>query len=346
MKIAGLDCLNRYLLAPMCGVTHWPYRALCREQGAGLLMTEMISSTELAHARKRSLKLMEFEAAESPIGVQISGNPDIEAMVGAAKLVEDHGASLLNLNCGCPVKKIIQGGSGSALLRDLDLLRQICRKLRSVVSIPLTIKVRAGWDEASVNALEVGRLAEEEGLDAIMIHPRTRAQGYEGNANWDLIRSLKEALRIPVIGNGDIFCPEDAARMLEHTGCDGVMIGRAAMGDPWIFRGLHQWEQGLHGDQWKASLPELRATIYRHLDRQIEWEGEHLACLKMRKQLLWYTHGRPGVKTLRQQLGQMNTRADIEAAMEAWFALQPEKNTPTNDNRAVFKPACKTRQAA
>ena len=163
MKIADLDCGNRFFLAPMCDVTNWPYRKLCRDQGAGLLMTEMISSVGLVYTGTRTLKMMEFEASESPIGVQISGCA-IEHMETAARMIEDHGASLLNLNCGCPVKKVISGGSGSALLRDIDLLREICRRLRKVVSIPLTIKVRAGWDAKSVNAVEVGKMAEEEGV--------------------------------------------------------------------------------------------------------------------------------------------------------------------------------------
>jgi len=310
MKIAGIDCGNKFFLAPMCDVTNWPYRKLCRDHGAGMIMTEMISSVGLVHAGERSLKMMEFDASEQPIGVQISGCA-VEDMEVAAKMVEDHGASLLNLNCGCPVKKVIKGGSGSALLRDVDLLRQICNRLRKAVKIPLTIKVRAGWDSKSVNAVEVGKMAEEEGIDCIMIHARTRAQKFSGTANWNLIRELKDAISIPVIGNGDIFEPADGFRMLEETNCDGIMIGRGAMGNPWIFRGLQQWqEEGLTGDQYKPTPEELQSTVLEHLDRYIDWSGERLACIHMRKQTVWYTHGLPGAKHLRKQLVNLHTRND------------------------------------
>ena len=341
MKIADLDCINPWLLAPMCDVTNWPFRALCREMGAGLIMTEMVSSTDLAAARERTFKLMEFEASEQPIGVQISGCPDVDAMERAAALVEEHGASLLNLNCGCPVKKVISGGSGSALLRDIDLLREICRRLRRVVSIPLTIKVRAGWDARSVNALEVGRMCEDEGMDAIMIHARTREQGYDGDANWRLIADLKRAVSIPVIGNGDVFGPEDGHKMLAETGCDGVMIGRGAMGNPWIFRGLSQ-----PGQPWKPTRTELHHTIVRHFHRYIDWVGEHKACLDMRKQVLWYTHKLPGSRDLRLRLKDMGTPDDFLAILQAFFAtLEAGPLDSADAARADFKPSVGRRAA-
>ena len=350
MRIAALDCLNRFQLAPMCDVTNWPFRQLCREQGAGLLMTEMISSAELAKARKRTLKLMEFQAAEAPIGVQISACPDIDAMEIAARMAQDHGASLVNLNCGCPVKKVIKGGSGSALLRDLEQLRKSCARLRKVLTVPLTLKVRAGWDGARVNALEVGRLAVDEGIDAIALHARTRAQGYEGNANWALIRELADTVSIPVIGNGDIFTPSDAFRMLEETGCAAVMIGRGAMGNPWIFRGLTRWAQGDRSERWKPTHVELADMIRRHLDRFVEWAGEPLACLRFRKHLLWYCHTLPGARRLRRRLPELTTRAALEPMLDELFAgldVVREEPVRTADRaRADFKPNIGGRCAA
>ena len=350
MRIAGLDCLNPWLLAPMCEVTNLPFRALCRELGAGLVMTEMISSVELASARVRSLHLMQFEASEQPVGVQISACPQVADMERAAALVEEHGASLLNLNCGCPVKKIVTGGSGSALLKDLDLLRQICRRLRRVVSIPLTVKVRAGWDARTVNALDVGRLCEDEGIDALMIHARTREQGYDGTANWRLIAELKAALSIPVIGNGDVFTPADGRRMMAETGCDGVMVGRGAMGNPWLFRGLVRWADGHTDDSWRPSPAELEQTFLRHLDRYIDWAGEHRACLEMRKQLLWYTLKLPGARALRRHLGTLTSRDAYVQATEAFFA-ELKATTPSavpvaQRDRAELKPSCGGRRKA
>lgn len=323
VRIADADCLNRFLLAPMCGVTSLPYRPLCREQGAGLLMTEMISTVSLSEATRRSLELMEFEAGEAPVGVQISGCPDIPAMVKAARLVQEHGATLLNLNCGCPVKKVIRGGSGSALLRDLDLLARICAAIRAAVDIPVTIKVRSGWDARNVNAVAVGRLAEDTGMDAIMLHARTREQAYEGKANWDLIRQLKQAVSIPVIGNGDVVTPADGFRMLETTGCDGIMIGRAAMGNPWIFRGLIAWERGVRDDSWLPTEAEQRATILEHYDRYADWAGPRGAALDFRKQIIWYTHRLPGGRGVRKQVKDLNQRGDLERILDTAFRPQP-----------------------
>ncbi len=338
LRLGTLDCLNRFMVAPMCDVTSWPYRKLCRDHGCGLLFTEMISSVGLAHSGERTLKMMEFDPEEAPVAVQISGCA-VEHMETAARMVQDYGASMLNVNCGCPVKKVIQGGSGAALLRDLGLLTQICHRLRKVLTIPFTIKVRAGWDANSVNAIEVGRIAEGEGLDGLMIHARTRVQLYEGKADWSLIKRLKESVSIPVIGNGDAFDPDDALRMLEETGCDGVMLGRGAMGNPWVFRGCLAWERGQRDDTWRPNVAELYDGVREHLDRYVDWSGERLAVIQMRKQLIWYTQGLPGAKELRKSLPQLNTRGDMLSTLGRFLeTVDPDRPWGTSrPSRAGFK---------
>ncbi len=329
MRIANLDCLNRFSLAPMCDVTDWTYRKLCRDQGAGLLMTEMISSVHLANTTKEVRRMLISETEERPVGIQISGNA-VDVMVKAAQIVQDSGASMLNVNCGCPVRKVISGGSGSALLKDLALLQQICHALREVLSIPLTIKVRAGWDERNVNALEVGRLAQEEGVDAIMIHPRTRAQKYEGNANWDLITELVDGVSIPVIGNGDIFEPDDGMRMLKETGCAGVMIGRGAMGNPWIFRGLLARENGDTSDAWKPSTEELNTVVREHMARYVTYAGEFQGCLKMRKNLVWYTAKLPGAQAFKQAFQTIDSVQTFDRVFSEFIDQLDGPNTHLN----------------
>ncbi len=238
------------------------------------------------------------------------------------------------------------------MLRDLDQLRLTCARLRKALTIPLTIKVRAGWDGDQVNALEVGKLATEEGVDAIAIHARTRAQGYEGQANWDLIAALTESVSIPVIGNGDIFTPGDAFRMLEHTGCAAIMVGRGAMGNPWLFRGLRQWELGDRSEGWRPTPAELVSTISRHLDRFIDWVGEHLACLRFRKHLLWYTHRLPGSRELRKRIPELTSRAALDPILDALLVAlhqaDPDAERTRNADRARsdFKPAIGGRPGA
>jgi tRNA-dihydrouridine synthase B len=342
MRIANLDCLNRFQLAPMCDVTDWTYRKLCRDQGAGLLMTEMISSVHLAQSSKKVRRMVMTETDEAPVGVQISGH-STETMVKAARIVEDSGASMLNVNCGCPVKKIIKGGSGSALLRDLDRLQDICRALRKAISIPLTIKVRAGWDERNVNALDVGKLAESEGVDAIMIHPRTREQKYEGNANWDLIRQLVDAVSIPVIGNGDIFHPADGIRMMEETGCAAIMVGRGAMGNPWIFRGLHAHAQGDTSEDWRPTPDELDAVLREHMARMMEYAGELHGCHKMRKQLVWYTAKLPGARAFKSRFQLVESKAQFDELLSEF--IEQWRHSPARDTESLDAAGPDTNQA-
>jgi len=330
---------NRFLLAPMCNVTNLPYRILARREGASLLATEMLSSVALVAESSRTFQMMEFLSHEAPIMVQISGsNP--ETMLEAALMVEENGASILNLNCGCPVKKIIRGGSGSALLKNPEVLRGILRTLRPRIKIPITVKMRAGWDDASVNAVEITRMCEDEGVDAVMLHPRTRRQQYEGVANWDLIREVKASTGIPVIGNGDIFTADDAFRMMASTGCDAVMIGRGAMGNPWIFRDCIRREVEESKIPVDGSFPvgasqrERYDAIRRHVEFYISYTGEELALTSIRKQLLLYVAGMPGLATFREKLPSLDRRRTFYEALSELFGF-PAEQIPDPPNGRV-----------
>jgi len=329
-EIAGVHIPNRFLLAPMCDVTNLPYRIIARTEGASLLSTEMLSSVALAMGGNKTLQMMEFLPSEAPIMVQISGTkPDV--MLKASEMIQDYGASILNLNCGCPVKKVIKGGSGSALLRDTEVLRGIIRTLRPAVHIPLTVKLRAGWDAQSVNAVEVAKMCEDEGVDSVMLHGRTRSQMYEGNANWDLIGEVKQAVSIPVIGNGDIFTGSDAHRMLEHTGCDGVMIARGAIGNPCIFRECIAEELKARGESEELlktlptpqpNLEERYETIMYHFNLFAAYAGEHRALVQLRKQIMAYGKGLPGASAFRANLSRFDKRETLVECLQD-FLLNP-----------------------
>jgi tRNA-dihydrouridine synthase B len=328
-EIAGIPIRNRYLLAPMCGVSNLPYRILARAEGAALVSTEMVSSTELEKGRKRSFELVEFLPIEEPVMVQISGT-EADVMLKAALMVQDYGATILNLNCGCPVKKVIKGGSGAAMLRNPEVLRSILQRLRPDLEMPLTVKMRAGWNEQNVNALEVAQMCEDCGVDALMLHPRTRDQFYEGNADWDLIAQVKEAVSIPVIGNGDIFSAQDAHEMLEHTGCDAIMIGRHAIGNPWIFRQCVLEEINRSKTSSAFGLPdsfpsseERLQTILTHFDYFCAYLGQRLALNSLRKQFLIYLKDEPGFELFRERLARIRSRDDLEKAVG--LALEPRK---------------------
>jgi nifR3 family TIM-barrel protein len=325
--IGGVPIPNRFLLAPMCDVTNLPYRIIARSEGASLLATEMLSSVALAMGGNKTLQMMEFLPSEEPVMVQISGTaPDV--MLKASEMIQDYGASILNLNCGCPVKKIIKGGSGSALLRDTKVLRNIIRTLRPRVEIPLTVKLRAGWDAKSINAVEVARMCEDEGVDSVMLHGRTRSQMYEGNANWDLIAEVKQAVSIPVIGNGDIFTGEDAHRMLEHTKVDGVMIARGAIGNPWIFRECIYGELERRGEplstfeEFPPPRPDLQErydTILKHFNLFSAYAGEHRALFQLRKQIMAYVKGLAGASAFRANLASFTTRETLVQCLQEFL---------------------------
>ena len=305
LRIGNTILENNVILAPMAGVTDLPFRLLCREQGAGCVVTEMVSAKAILYNNRNTKELLQIHPQERPAAVQLFGSdPDIMAQIAAR--IEDGPYDFIDVNMGCPVPKVVNNGEGSALMKNPKQAEKVLSAMVKAVKKPVTVKFRKGFNDTSVNAVEFAKMAEGSGVAAVAVHGRTREQYYSGKADWDIIRQVKEAVKIPVIGNGDIFTPQDAGRMMEETGCDGIMVARGAKGNPWIFRRINHYldtVEILPG----PSIEEIQAMILRHGHMLAAYKGEQTAMREMRGHVAWYTKGMPHSAALRNEINQVET---------------------------------------
>ena len=314
LTIGNVELTNPYILAPMAGVTDLPFRLLCKEQGAGLLCMEMVSAKAIQYNNKNTKALLKIHPEEMPVSLQLFGSdPDVISEI--AKQIEERPFSILDINMGCPVPKIVRNGEGSALMKQPKLVHEIVSKTVKAIKKPVTVKIRKGFDDSCINAVEIAKIIEDAGASAVAVHGRTREQYYSGKADWDIIRLVKEAVSIPVIGNGDVVSRESAIAMQKETGCDGVMIGRGAQGNPWIFSELLAYDRT--GEMpARPTMEEIKQMIYRHARLQVKYKGEYLGIREMRKHVSWYTSGLPNSAKLRGEINAVESLEELEKLLE------------------------------
>jgi tRNA-dihydrouridine synthase B len=323
MHIGTLSLANNIFLAPMAGITDLIFRTFAREFGASLCFTEMISANGLVRKTERSYRYLDSSVYDRPLGVQIFGS-DPDTLSEAARIVAEMGADLVDINMGCPVKKVLKTGSGAFLMKEPEKVSRIMKKVRSAVSLPLTIKIRSGWQKVGINAEDIAERAQDCGIDAVILHPRTVEQGFSGAADWGLIKRVRDRLKIPLIGSGDIRTPEDAFKMIEESGCNGVMVGRGALGNPWIFKKILDCSPG---SRHFPSLNEREDIINRHLGMTVGMYGETFGMKKFRKHLLWYTKGLKGGAQFRQSVVSVVEKKAMLDAVHAYLRTLAELNS-------------------
>lgn len=317
LKIGNVELQNNIILAPMAGLTDLPFRLVCEKYKPGLVVTEMVSSKALYYNDEKTKQLLKMDGEKRPVSAQIFGS-DIESMTYAANYVSKI-ANIVDINMGCPAPKVVKNGDGSKLLLNLDKVYEIVKAVVRSSSVPVTVKIRKGWDSEHIVAVEAAKAIERAGASAIAVHGRTRAEYYTGIADWDIIKKVKENVNIPVIGNGDIKSPEDAKKIFEQTNCDGIMIGRATLGKPWILEQIRTYLE--NGTIRQISNKEILGTILNHIELEVKEKGEYTGIREMRKHICYYLKSLPNASTVRDKINHLESKEEVESELVSYFSL-------------------------